>query len=200
MLIEKDGRLARREIVKKLLDGQDHIPVITGLSIASYNSVAARGADFPLTFNMHGALGGAPMMGLGFALAQPEKRTLVLMGDFDAIVGMRALATIATQRPKNLAIAVFDNAICSETGGQATATAGNSGVDLAAMAAAAGWPVTRSVAEAGEVDQAIEDLLHAEGPIYVCFKVSDINPGAVKKTRDGAWMKLRFRKALLGTE
>jgi thiamine pyrophosphate-dependent acetolactate synthase large subunit-like protein len=200
MITEKDGKLARREIVKRLLAGHDDVPVITGLSIASYDSVAARGPDFPLTFNMHGALGGAPMMGLGFALAQPAKRSLVLMGDFDAIVGLRALATIATQMPKNLAIAVFDNSICSETGGQATATAGNSGVDLARMAAAAGWPVARSVADASEVDQAIDDLLHAEGPVYVCFKVSDINPGAVKKTRDGAWMKLRFRKALLGTE
>lgn len=200
MYTEKDGKLARREIVKRILAGRDKQPLITGLSIAAYDSVAARGADHPLTFNMHGALGGAPLMGLGFALAQPKERALVLMGDFDALMGMRGLVTIATQMPKNLAIAVFDNGICSETGGQVSPTAGQTGVDLAGVAQAAKWPVARTVTSEDEVEQAVDDLYNAEGPVFINFKVSDINPGPLKKSRDGAWMKLRFRKALLGTE
>ena len=200
MYLETDGKLARREIVRRILKDRDDQPVITGLSIASYDSVAARDADHPLIFNMHGALGGAPMLGLGFALAQPEKRSLVLMGDFDAVMGMRAMATIATQMPSNLSIAVFDNAICSETGGQVSPTAGQTGIDLAGVAQAAKWPVARTVVAEDEVEQAVDDLYNAEGPVFINFKVSEINPGSVKKTRDGTLMKNRFRKALLGTE
>ena len=195
-LTETDGALARRPLVKKILEGHDDLPVITGLSVASYDSVAARGADHPLTFNLHGALGGAPMVGLGLALAQPTKRILVLMGDFDFIMGMRALASIRTNAPKNLAIAVFDNGISGETGGQATAS--HWGVNFASMAIAANWPVVRSVSTVNEVEPAIEDLHSKDGPVFVNFKVSPIHPGPLKKTRDGAWMKLRFRQALLG--
>jgi thiamine pyrophosphate-dependent acetolactate synthase large subunit-like protein len=196
MLIESDGALARRPLVAKILDGHDDLPVITGLSVASYDSVAARDAEFPLTFNLHGALGGAPMVGLGLALAQPEKRILVLMGDFDFVMGMRCLSSIRTIAPKNISIAVFDNGISAETGGQPTAT--QDGVDFAAMARAANWPVVHGVSEESEVDQAIEDLHTAPGPVFVNFKVSPIHPGPVKKTRDGVLMKLRFRQALLG--
>jgi hypothetical protein len=48
--------LDRRQIVRQLLDGRDDIPVVTGLSSASYDSVAARSAAHPLIFNLHGAL------------------------------------------------------------------------------------------------------------------------------------------------
>jgi len=198
MYLETDGKLARRAIVKRILKDRDDQPVITGLSIASYDSVAARNAEHPLNFNLHGALGGAPMVGLGFALAQPQKRALVLMGDFDAIMGMRAIATIGTQRPKNLAVAVFDNAISSETGGQISPTAGGTGFDLAGVARGAKWPVSRTVSAEGEVEKAGDDLYTNEGPVFINFKVSEINPGPVKKTRDGTLMKLRFRKFLLG--
>lgn len=200
MIVERDGKLARREVVKRILEGRDDQPVITGLSIATYDSVAARDADHPLVFNMHGALGGAPMLGLGFALAQPERRSLTLMGDFDAVMGMRALVTIATQMPKNLSIAVFDNGICSETGGQVSPTAGQTGVELSEVAKAAKWPIAYTVSGESQLEQAVDDLFNADGPVFVNFKVSGINPGPVPKSRDGAWMKLRFRKALLGTE
>lgn len=200
MLIETDGKLARRVIAGKLLENQEDTLLITGLSVANYDAVAAIGADAPHMFNMHGALGGAPMLGLGLALAQPERRTMVIMGDFDALMGMRALATIAIQSPKNLSIAVFDNSICAETGGQATATGEETGVDLAAIAKSCNWKIARTVTKEEDVDQAIEDLQTAEGPVYINFKVSPIHPGPLKKSRDAVANKLRFRKALLGEE
>jgi thiamine pyrophosphate-dependent acetolactate synthase large subunit-like protein len=200
MLTETDGKLARREVAKRLLDGQDDTPLITGLSVANYDACAARGADAPSMFNMHGALGGAPMIGLGLALAQPDKRIFVTMGDFDTIMGMRGLATIATQAPKNLSIAVFDNSICAETGGQPTATGGETGVDLAAIARSCNWKVARTVTKEEDVDQAIDDLRNAEGPVFICFKVSPTHPGPIKKSRDAVLSKLKFRKWLLGSE
>ena len=189
--------LDRRQIVMQLLQGRDEMPVVTGLSSASYDSVAARSATHPLIFNLHGALGGAAMVGLGLALAQPDKRIMVLMGDGDVLCGLGSFATLAISGARNLSLAIFDNAIYGETGDQLTAT--SQGVDLAAVAAACGMPVARTVDKASEVDAAIADLLEASGPVVINFKVSPTHPGHLAKTRDGVLMKLRFRQALLGT-
>jgi thiamine pyrophosphate-dependent acetolactate synthase large subunit-like protein len=188
--------LDRREIVTKLLDGQDDMPVITGLSSASYDSVAARSADHPLNFNLHGALGGAAMVGLGLAMAQPEKRVMVLMGDGDVLCGLGSLATLAISGAKNLSLAIFDNGIFGETGNQLTAT--SKCVELGDVAASCGTPIARTVDREDQVHEAIKDLLHGEGPVVINFKVSPKHPGHLAKTRDGVLMKLRFRKALLG--
>ncbi|MCA3177513.1 MAG: thiamine pyrophosphate-dependent enzyme [Burkholderiaceae bacterium] len=189
--------LDRRQIVRQLLEGRDDIPVVTGLSSASYDSVAARSATHPLIFNLHGALGGAAMVGLGLALAQPGRRVLVLMGDGDVLCGLGSLATLAVSGARNLGLAVFDNAIYGETGDQMTAT--SQGVELGDVAAACGMPMARTVDRQEDVAAAIADLLEAPGPVVVNFKVSPAHPGHLAKTRDGVLMKLRFRQALLGT-
>lgn len=188
--------LQRREIVKQLLAGRDDMPVITGLSSAAYDSVAARSADHPLNFNLHGALGGATMVGLGLALAQPSKRVMVLMGDGDVLCGMGSLATLAISGATNLGLAIFDNGIYGETGNQLTAA--SACVELGEVAVACGMPLARTVDRADQVEAAVHDLLHAQGPVVINFKVSPAHPGHLAKTRDGAWMKLRFRQAFLG--
>ena len=188
--------LDRRDIVKRLLAGRDDMPVVTGLSSASYDSVAARGPNHPLIFNLHGALGGAAMVGLGLALAQPHKRVLVLMGDGDVLCGLGSLATLAISGATNLGLAIFDNAIYGETGDQLTAT--SQGVELGAVAAACGMPLARTVDQEADVPSAIGQLLEAPGPVVVNFKVSPAHPGHLAKTRDGVLMKLRFRQALIG--
>lgn len=188
--------LDRRAIVKKLLSGRDDMPVVTGLSSASYDSVAARNADHPFNFNLHGALGGAAMVGLGLALAQPDKRIMVLMGDGDVLAGFGSLATLAISGARNLGLAIFDNAIYGETGDQLTATAGS--VDLGEVARSCGMPIARSVDREADVEAAVHDLLKSDGPVVINFKVSPKHPGHLAKTRDGVLMKLRFRQAVIG--
>jgi len=188
--------LDRRSIVRQLLEGRDDMPVITGLSSASYDSVAARSATHPLNFNLHGALGGAAMVGLGVALAQPDKRVIVLMGDGDVLCGLGSLATLAISGARNLGLAIFDNAIYGETGDQWTATA--QGVELGDVARSCGMPVALTVDQPEAVDAAIRDLLNAAGPVVINFKVSPKHPCHLAKTRDGVLMKLRFRQALVG--
>jgi thiamine pyrophosphate-dependent acetolactate synthase large subunit-like protein len=190
------GRLRRRPIAKLIFDGRDDILCVTGLSGAAYDSVAARGADCPLVFNLHGALGGGAMVGLGLALAQPRRRVVVLMGDGDMLMGLGSLATIAAAGPENLAIAVFDNEIYGETGDQETAT--RFGVDLAGIARAAGFRIALGVAQEKEVARAVRAIREAPGPVFVAFKVSAAADPPLPKSRDGAFMKIRFRQALLG--
>ena len=53
-------------------------------------------------------------------LAQPARRVLAITGDGEQLTGLGSLATIAVQRPTNLAIVVFDNERYGETGMQPT--------------------------------------------------------------------------------
>ena len=90
-------------------------------------TLAAAGDD-DRNFYLWGAMGGAAMIGLGLALAQPDKRVAVITGDGEMLMGMGALATIGVQQPNNLAVIVFDNGVYGETGMQPSHT--QSGVDL----------------------------------------------------------------------
>ena len=75
------------------------------------------------------------MVGLGLAIAQPDRPVLVVTGDGEMLMGLGALATIGVQRPPNLAIVVFDNGHYGETGMQPSHT--ESGVDWSASRAPA---------------------------------------------------------------
>ena len=73
--------------------------VVTGLGAPSYDAAAA--GDRARNFYLWGAMGGAAMVGLGVALAQPRHRVLVLTGDGEMLMGMGSLATIAAAAPGN---------------------------------------------------------------------------------------------------
>src|SRR6266496_5970264 len=93
---------------------------------------------------MAGAMGGACMIGLGLALARPDKRVLVATGDGELLMNLGALATIAILNPANLAIVCVDNGHYGETGYQKSHT--SLGVDLEKIAAGSGIRRTRTVA------------------------------------------------------
>jgi len=186
--------LRRREVVPALLADRGDLLVVSGLGSTTYDCAAA--GDHPLNFYLWGAMGGAAMIGLGLALAQPKRRVLVITGDGEMLMGLGSLATIATRQPANLAIAVIDNERYGETGMQATHTA--SGIDLAGMARAAGFVTTTTVARQDQLDGAIRLLRKEPGPVLVVIKVDAARDPFVLPARDGALLKHRFRAALLG--
>ena len=95
--MRNDGTLDRRAVVAALLRDPGDLLVVTGLGAPSYDAAAA--GDRPLNFYLWGAMGGAAMIGLGIALAQPSRRVLVLTGDGEMLMGMGSLATIAAAAP-----------------------------------------------------------------------------------------------------
>jgi thiamine pyrophosphate-dependent acetolactate synthase large subunit-like protein len=138
---------------------------------------------------MWGAMGQAAMMGLGLALAQPARRVLVITGDGEALMGLGALATIGAQQPANLSIVVIDNERYGETGMQETHTA--HGVDLAGIARSCGLKVF----DFEEITRAIHGK---SGPNFCAVKVTAEKIPLVLPPREGALLKARFRRALLG--
>ena len=65
---------------------------------ASTNDMAATG-DHDRNFYLWGAMGGAVMIGLGLALAQPDLPVVVITGDGEMLMGMGSLATVACRSP-----------------------------------------------------------------------------------------------------
>ncbi len=187
--------LNRRDVVARILKDRGDTLVITGLGSTTWDAAAA--GDHDNNFYLWGAMGGAAMVGLGLAVAQPERRVLVITGDGEMLMGVGGLATIAVKRPANLAICVIDNQRYGETGMQDTAT--EHGVDLAAMAAGAGFAETATVYDKAALEAAVPLLLTAPGPVFVDIKVSaKRTPPMVLPMRDGPSLKHRFREAVLG--
>ena len=190
------GLLQRREVVKALLAERGDLLVVAGLGAPAWDATAA--GDHPLTFPLWGGMGGAVMIGLGLALAQPEKRVLVLTGDGEMLMGLGSLATVGVSQPKNLSVIVLDNEVYGETGMQSTHTA--FGVDLAATAKACGFVATSTATEETEIAPLRAAIHEGIGPLFAQIKIAAEQMPLVLPPRDGAHLKNRFREALLGDE
>ncbi len=196
MTVSNPHALDRRDAVAKILHDPGEMLVVSGLSTVLSDVFLA--GDRPLNFYFRGAMGCAVSVGLGLAVAQPDRRVLVVTGDGEILMGAGTLATVAAKRPGNLGIVVVDNERYGETGNQQTPTA--LGADIAAMAAAAGFPVTGTVADAAALDRALPDIRDCDGPSLHVIKVSDNPYHRSLPQRDGVHLKNRFREALLGPD
>ncbi|HEX9439461.1 MAG TPA: thiamine pyrophosphate-dependent enzyme [Roseiflexaceae bacterium] len=188
--------LQRRPVVAQLVRDRRSLVVVAGLGATAWDLAAA--GDHPLDFPLWGAMGGAAMVGLGLALAQPGRKVLVITGDGEQLMGMGALATIAVQHPRNLRIVVLDNERYGETGLQPTHTA--FGVDLASVALACGFPHARTVRDAEEIEALCADIHHRDELFLAVVKVALTDDPRVLPPRDGAYLKNRLRTALLGEQ
>ena len=74
-----DPRLDRREAMRVLLDRRGDMLLVTGLGSTTWDAAAV--GDDVRNFYLWGAMGAAAMVGLGLAIAQPERRVLVVTGD-----------------------------------------------------------------------------------------------------------------------
>jgi thiamine pyrophosphate-dependent acetolactate synthase large subunit-like protein len=188
--------LRRRDVVKALLAGRKGLLVVAGLGSTAWDITAA--GDAPLNFPLWGAMGNAAMLGLGLALAQPARRILVITGDGELLMGLGSLATIGVQRPTNLSVVVIDNERYGETGMQTTHTA--AGADLARVALACGFRSARQVRASGALAGLRKAVHGAPGPHFAQVKVVAEKLPLVLPPRDGALLKVRFRRALLGDD
>ncbi len=186
--------LERRATVARLLRERGNALVVTGLGNPTYDVAAA--GDVPGNFYLWGAMGGAAMTGLGIALAQPSRKVVVVTGDGEMLMGMGALATIGVKRPANLIVLVLDNEHYAETGMQPAHT--GRGVDLTAVAKAAGISDARTVRSAAELEALARDWPQAKGLLYATIKVAIGPLPMCLPSRDGPYIRSRFREALLG--
>ena len=185
--------LDRRAAVARLLsDRSDDLLVVTGLGSPSYDVMAA--GDNPKNYYLWAAMGSAAMVGLGLAKARPDHSVLVVTGDGEVMMGLGALATIATQKPANLTICVLDNGHFGETGMQASHS--GLGVAIDKVAASMGFRWTADIADMAGIDDLRARLSARDGVRLARVRIKAENPPRVLPPRDGVHIKNRFRAAL----
>jgi thiamine pyrophosphate-dependent acetolactate synthase large subunit-like protein len=179
---DKLQRLNRRDAVRELLRDRGESLVVTGLGSPSYDVFAA--GDHDNNMYLWGAMGGASLVGLGLALAQPRRPVVVITGDGEQLMGLGGLATISVKKPRNFTLVVLDNGRFGETGGQKSHTALD--VDLHRVAAAMGFALAVELREISEIpDYRMELTKLTGGPRYVSLRIAPDTPPRALPARDG---------------
>lgn len=189
------GTLDRRETVAELLRDRGGLLVVSGLGSPSYDVMAA--GDHDLNYYLWAAMGSAMTVGLGLAIAQPDRPVAVITGDGEALMGFGALATIALRRPRNLSIVILDNGHFGETGMQPSHA--GQGIEFTKVAAACGFPVVDLVTERQHLEPLRRRINACESLNLATVKIAPGNPPRVLPPRDSVHVKNRFR-AQLGFE
>ena len=186
-----------------ILDRTTAVPAIIGehrdfLFVAGLagtaRDLAALTDDGLHCYALAGAMGAAVMMGLGLALARPEKKVLVATGDGELLMNVGALATVGILNPPNLAILCVDNGHYGETGWQKSHT--SLGVDLEKMAIGAGIKRTCTVAAEGDIAQGARMIREGNGTSFVLLRVQPTEPAEFKRNFDASLTRDRFKAAL----
>jgi thiamine pyrophosphate-dependent acetolactate synthase large subunit-like protein len=132
-----------------------------------------------------GFMGGASSLGLGVALARPERRVLVFDGDGSLLMQLGSLATVAGAAPRNLVHFLFKNGVYHTSGAQDIP--GGEGVDFVLMAKGAGYRAAYVITELEDLKKRLPSLLKEEGPILV-----ELHTGLADKTPMTAGMGTPF--------
>lgn len=185
-------RIDRRAFVARLLAAVPDALVVTGLGSASYDVFAAGDRDG--NYYLWGAMGGAASLGLGLALAQPDRPVVVITGDGEQLMGIGSLATVGVKQPRNLTLVVLDNGHFGETGMQQSHS--SLGTDLVAVARGFGIPDALSMDHIDGCDDVVQRIRAGAGTAFVQVFIEASEPPRALPPRDGPFIKNRFRAAL----
>jgi thiamine pyrophosphate-dependent acetolactate synthase large subunit-like protein len=166
-------------------------PIVASLGHPAYDLFAT--GDRDTYFYTWGSMGLASSIGLGLAMAKPDRRVVVLDGDGSLLMNLGSLATIGWVKPANLLLIVIDNRLYGTTGGQESATA--HGADLEAAARAMGIGASVAVSTPNELDAALTQTAGAPGPHVIVARVEE-TPPSMKPPQDGVFIKQRFMRAI----
>ena len=187
--------LDRRTAVPALVERPEDFLVVAGLA-GTAQELTAITADGANVFGLAGAMGAAPMMGLGLALAQPKRRVLAITGDGELLMNLGALASIAVMNPPNLALICVDNGHYGETGNQDSHT--GLGVRLDRIAEGAGFPAVFTINTEADLPEGRRLLNAGDGLCFILLRVKEGPPLKAPRSLQPSVVRHRFREALLG--
>jgi len=126
------------------------------------------------------SMGQALSLGLGIALARPERRVLVVNGDGCLLMNLGSLVTAGECAPRNLVLFNMENGVYGFTGGQPLAGAGL--VSFTGLATSAGWPEVGQFEDAAPLRAELGALVRSAGPTFVNLKI-ETEPGGELRVR-----------------
>jgi sulfopyruvate decarboxylase subunit beta len=152
-------------------------------------------SDTPLDFAyIPSSMGQGPPLGLGLALAQPERGVIVVNGDGCTLMNLGCLVTLA-HHAANLYLLIFENGLYEVTGGQRIAGAGRT--DFAGLARAAGISRVYVFDTANAWRAGAAEALAGTGPVVISLKVEGrLGQKTPKAPRPMAEQIDRLRRAL----
>jgi thiamine pyrophosphate-dependent acetolactate synthase large subunit-like protein len=156
-------RMSQRQALEVVLAHRGERIVVTTMSSAG---IWPQLSQSPLDFAyIPSAMGHGPSLGLGLALAQPERGVIVLNGDGCALMSLGNLVTLANH-PADVYLIILDNGQYEVTGGQPHAGSGRL-IDYAQIARGAGIRRTYTFDTLTNWQSGATEVLAGPGPVVV---------------------------------
>ena len=183
----------REDYYRVLADNlPDDTLVVTALGNASYLWAIVRGA--PENFYLEDAMGLALPLALGLAVAQPERKVVVVEGDGGLLMHLGGLVTVGAVAPKNLTILLIQNGVHAASGGQPLT---NPTLDFASLGRAAGLNRAENIGSVEAFQPALVSALEGFGPSLLALAtVPDVEAVVPPVTFDPVVTKRRFAEAI----
>jgi thiamine pyrophosphate-dependent acetolactate synthase large subunit-like protein len=191
--VQRSSELRRTASLAELIDDHRRYLIVCGLGTAAFDAARLTGNGTNL-FPIDGAMGCAVPVGLGLALARPDRQVLVMTGDGELLMSLGSLATAAVQAPPNLSILCIDNGVWGLTGEQPTHTSFHA--DLTAVAAGCGIEATFTVSRQDDIPQGRALLADSSRLTFVRLVLESEPAEPFPFDRDGPTARRRFRDAL----
>jgi thiamine pyrophosphate-dependent acetolactate synthase large subunit-like protein len=188
-----EASVMNRSVLTRLLVGKlkSEEAVIGGIGNSNFDLWAS--GQRPQNFHMLGSMGLATPIALGVATAQPQRKVFALEGDGSILMQLGALATVAAEASKNLAIIIWDNGVYQITGSQKTLT--SAGTDLVAIAKGAGIAQSCWAFDEAHFESLIERTLTEDGPWFIAARIDAEKPAGTTE-RDPVKIRLNFMQGI----
>jgi phosphonopyruvate decarboxylase len=173
----------------------DAITITTEQAIGAWRAAVSEPAnEITDHLDIVGCMGAASTIGLGIAIAQPQRRVIVVDGDGSLLMQLGSLVSIAGAAPANFCHFVFENGVYETSGSQPLPGEGR--FDLADMARAAGYAHVASFETQEVFAEALPGLLDRRGPVFVSVRTE---PEDGYKVRSSAGTRLDLQMHALRT-
>jgi thiamine pyrophosphate-dependent acetolactate synthase large subunit-like protein len=194
---QSSGRMPLVDALQVLADLRTDEVVITSMGTTREWPKLSR---HPLDFHyLPSAMGGAPPLGLGLALAKPEKHVIVFSGDGSLLMNLGSLVTIAASGADNLTVVLIDNGVYEVTGGQQTAAAAIN-VDYVGLAIASGIPTAVAFNDLTLWSRDAVAVLNAPGPRLISLRTEPVRASVVPPSQGPVVPRMQsFQAALNGS-
>ena len=158
--------MQRSELLRVISEARtDEIVITTMSAVKDWRRLSSSSLDF----HVAGAMGYASSVGLGLALAQPNRKVIVLDGDGSLLMNLGTLVTIADVQPNNLIHFVLENQLYEVPGGIPLPGVGK--YNVAAFARAAGLTQVHEFDQLADFREHVGAILQEQGPTFASLKV-----------------------------
>ncbi len=152
--------------LKILADNVAQDQVVVAAYSTAFDWIAIRPS--PFNYISSGAMGLTSSHALGFALAWPDRKIILLDGDGSLLMNLGCLVTIAGAAPDNLVHFVSENGVYEANGSHVIP--GKDRVNFAGMAENAGYSSCHEFSRVTDFQEKLPGILSTKGPVFVTMK------------------------------